>query len=154
MRLAAGKGSAGTESRVVDVNHPPSPERHPGASSNRLYHGTDPSSLPVGIPPSSWLVLYKTYKWGSGIMNAVTAISVADARSDLAELLNRVAYGKERLVITRHGRELAAIVPVEDLKLATRLRRFVARKDVARALAGLDTGQAASWDQLKSELGL
>jgi prevent-host-death family protein len=87
-------------------------------------------------------------------MNAVTAISVADARSDLAELLNRVAYGKERLVITRHGRELAAIVPVEDLKLTARLRRFVARKDVARALAGLDTGQAASWDQLRAELGL
>jgi prevent-host-death family protein len=87
-------------------------------------------------------------------MTAVTAISVADARSDLAELLNRVAYGKERLVITRHGRELAAIVPVEDLKLTTRLRRFVARKDVARALAELDAGNAASWQQLRSELGL
>ena len=85
-------------------------------------------------------------------MSAATAVSVADARSDLAELLNRVAYGRERLVITRHGRELAAIVPVEDLKLITRLRRFAARKDVARALAGLDAGQAASWEQLRSEL--
>ena len=84
----------------------------------------------------------------------VTAVSVADARSDLAELLNRVAYGKERLVITRHGRQLAAIVPVEDLELTARLRRFVARKDVARALAALDAGKASSWDQLKAELGL
>lgn len=87
-------------------------------------------------------------------MAAVTAVSVADARSDLAELLNRVAYGKERLVITRHGRELAAIVPMEDLHLANRLRRFVARKDVARALAELDAGKAASWDELRQELGL
>lgn len=85
---------------------------------------------------------------------AVTAISVADARSDLAELLNRVAYGKERLVITRHGREVAAIVPVEDLKLVNRLRRFVARKDVASALAQLDEGRTASWEQLKKELAL
>ena len=84
----------------------------------------------------------------------VTAVSVADARNELAELLNRVAYGKERLVITRHGRELAALVPVEDLKLTNRLRRFVARKDVARALADLDAGNAASWEQLRSELGL
>jgi prevent-host-death family protein len=87
-------------------------------------------------------------------MTAVSAITVADARSGLAELLNRVAYGKERLVITRHGREIAAIVPVEDLQLANRLRRFVARKDVARALADLDAGKSASWDRLRQELGL
>ena len=48
-------------------------------------------------------------------MTTVSAVTVADARSGLAELLNRVAYGKERLVITRHGREIAALVPVEDL---------------------------------------
>ena len=87
-------------------------------------------------------------------MSEVTAVSVSDARSDLAELLNRVAYGKERIVITRHGRELAAIVPIEDLQLANRLRRFVARKDVARALAELDAGKAPSWEQLRQELGL
>jgi prevent-host-death family protein len=87
-------------------------------------------------------------------MTAATAVSVADARSDLADLLNRVAYGKERLVITRHGRELAALVPVEDLKLANRLRRFVARKDVSRALAELDAGKTSSWEQLREELGL
>jgi prevent-host-death family protein len=87
-------------------------------------------------------------------MTGVTAVSVADARNDLAELLNRVAYGKERLVITRHGRELAAIVPMEDLHLAGRLRRFVARKDVARALAELDAGKASSWEKLREELGL
>ena len=63
-------------------------------------------------------------------------------------------YGSERLVITRHGRELAAIVPMEDLHLANRLRRFVARKDVARALAELDAGKAPSWDELRQELGL
>ena len=87
-------------------------------------------------------------------MTAPTAVSVADARSDLADLLNRVAYGKERLVITRHGRELAALVPIEDLQLVDRLRRFVARKDVARALAELDAGKAPSWEQLREELGL
>jgi prevent-host-death family protein len=87
-------------------------------------------------------------------MTAATAVSVADARSDLADLLNRVAYGKERLVITRHGRELAALVPIEDLQLVDRLRRFVARKDVSRALAELDAGRAPSWQQLREELGL
>lgn len=87
-------------------------------------------------------------------MSAVSAVTVADARSGLAELLNRVAYGKERLVITRHGREIAAIVPVEDLQLVNRLRKFVARKDVARALAELDAGKSTSWATLREELGL
>ena len=87
-------------------------------------------------------------------MDTILEVSVADARNDLAELLNRVAYGKQRLVITRHGRELAAVVPVDDLKLMTRLRRFVARKDVARALAALDAGQTSSWEQLRKELAL
>lgn len=87
-------------------------------------------------------------------MSAVSAVTVADARSGLAELLNRVAYGKERLVITRHGREVAALVPIEDLQLANRLRKFVARKDVARALADLDAGKSSSWATLREELGL
>ena len=87
-------------------------------------------------------------------MTTVSAVTVADARGGLAELLNRVAYGKERLVITRHGREIAALVPVEDLHLANRLRRFVARKDVARALEEVDAGKSASWEKLRSELGL
>jgi prevent-host-death family protein len=87
-------------------------------------------------------------------MTMVQAVSVADARNGLAEILNRVAYGKERVVITRHGKQLAAIVPVEDMELAGRLRRFVARKDVDRALRELDAGRARSWEQLRQELGL
>lgn len=88
------------------------------------------------------------------MVDTILEVSVADARSDLAELLNRVAYGRQRLVITRHGRELAAVVPVDDLKLMTRLRRFVARKDVARALAALDAGKTSTWDELRKELAL
>jgi prevent-host-death family protein len=87
-------------------------------------------------------------------MSPVTEVTVADARSGLAELLNRVAYGGERLVITRHGREIAALVPVDDLRLVDRLRRFVTRKDVARALEELDSGRSAPWARLRDELGL
>lgn len=81
-------------------------------------------------------------------------ISTADARRELAEILNRVAYGKERMVVTRHGKEVAAIVPVEDLDLLDRVRRFVARRDIAEALEQLEGGDAKSWGELKEELGL
>ncbi|HIE62804.1 MAG TPA: type II toxin-antitoxin system Phd/YefM family antitoxin, partial [Microbacterium sp.] len=30
-------------------------------------------------------------------------VTAAEARKNMAELLNRAAYGKERFVVTRHG---------------------------------------------------
>jgi len=87
-------------------------------------------------------------------MAVAAAVTVADARSGLADILNRVAYGGERLIVTRHGKELAAIVPMEDLRALERLRRFVARKDVDRAFRELDEGRARPWFQLRRELGL
>jgi prevent-host-death family protein len=81
-------------------------------------------------------------------------ISSAEARKHLADLLNRAAYGKERFVVTRHGKELVAIVPAEDLKLLERLRQFASRKEIDAALHELDEADSVSWESLKSELGL
>ncbi len=44
-------------------------------------------------------------------------ISAADARKKFANIINRVAYGKEAFVLTRRGEALAAIISMEDLKL-------------------------------------
>lgn len=43
-------------------------------------------------------------------------VPVTKARADLADLVNRVAYGGERIALTRHGRTIAAIVSAEDLR--------------------------------------
>lgn len=48
-------------------------------------------------------------------------VPVTEARKDLAELVNRVAYQGERVVLTRHGKAMAAIVSAEDLELLERL---------------------------------
>ena len=42
-------------------------------------------------------------------------IGVTDARNQLGELVNRVAYSDERIVLTRHGRAVAALVPIAVL---------------------------------------
>ena len=47
----------------------------------------------------------------------MSKIAVIDARKDLAEILNRAAYGKERVVLTRRGKDVAAIVPMDDLAI-------------------------------------
>ena len=43
-------------------------------------------------------------------------IPVTQARDELADLINRVAYGHERIVLTRHSRPVACLVPAEDLE--------------------------------------
>lgn len=45
-----------------------------------------------------------------------TIVTAAEARDQLAELINRAAYGKERVVVSRRGKPVAAIVPLEDLE--------------------------------------
>lgn len=55
-----------------------------------------------------WYVLYVLY------MTYGTPLTVTDARAQLADLVNRVAYGGERFTLTRHGRAMAVLVPVSD----------------------------------------
>jgi prevent-host-death family protein len=43
-------------------------------------------------------------------------IPVTQARDELAELINRVAYGHERIILTRHSKPVACLVPPEDLQ--------------------------------------
>jgi len=42
-------------------------------------------------------------------------VSVAQAKLHFADLLGRVAYGKERVTITRRGRPMAILVPPEEV---------------------------------------
>jgi prevent-host-death family protein len=47
-------------------------------------------------------------------------VPVTQARAELAELVSQVGYRGERIVLTRHGRALAALVPMEDLEALER----------------------------------
>jgi prevent-host-death family protein len=40
-------------------------------------------------------------------------VNVANAKKHLSELLGRVAYGKEQIIITKRGKPLARLVPAE-----------------------------------------
>jgi prevent-host-death family protein len=46
-------------------------------------------------------------------------MSVTDARPNFGKLLDRVERG-ERIVITRYGKLLVAVIPVSDLQLLKR----------------------------------
>lgn len=43
-------------------------------------------------------------------------ITVSAVRERIGEVVSHVALRRERIVLTRHGREIGAIVPMEDLE--------------------------------------
>jgi prevent-host-death family protein len=46
----------------------------------------------------------------------MTSISIAEAREKFSEIVNRVGFARERIVLTRRGKALAAIIPIEHLE--------------------------------------
>jgi prevent-host-death family protein len=79
-------------------------------------------------------------------------ISTADARKKFANIINRVAFGKESFILTRRGEALAALVSVEDLKL---LQEMEERKDIEDAWQARESREeTVSWEELKKELDL
>ena len=82
----------------------------------------------------------------------MTEISTAEARSEFADLINRASFGKERFILTRRGKKLAAIIPVEDFELLVELED---RMDVDAAKAALaESDERVSYQDLRRELGL
>lgn len=54
-------------------------------------------------------------------------VSTSAARNQFGDLLNRVAYGREHIVLTRRGKELVAIIPAEELRW---MEEFENRRDL------------------------
>lgn len=82
------------------------------------------------------------------------SMSTVEAREQFSDVVNRAAYGKERVLLTRRGKELAAVVPIEDVR---RLQKLEDERDLAiarAALAEADEKGTISLEQLKAELGL
>ncbi len=81
----------------------------------------------------------------------MTRINVMDARRTFSKTVNRVAFGRERIVLERRGEDVAAIVPVEDLVL---LEEMEDRMDVEAAREALKERDSVSLEELKTKLGL
>ena len=61
----------------------------------------------------------------------MTMIPFSDARSCLTDVVNEVAYAGKRVILTRKGKMLAAIVSLEDLEFLEAMKN---RKDAQGGL--------------------
>jgi prevent-host-death family protein len=68
----------------------------------------------------------------------MTRLNVSKARDEFPDVVNRAAYGKERTIVSRRGKDLAAVIPMDDLRLLERLaREEMDRIDLEEARAAL-----------------
>ena len=82
------------------------------------------------------------------------AIDTSIARDSMSDTINRVSYGKERIVIKRHGKELAALVPIEDLRLLEELEDRMDLEEARIALAEAEADGTILWEKVKEDLGI
>jgi prevent-host-death family protein len=81
-------------------------------------------------------------------------VNSTDARENLADILNRVAYAKNRVRITRRGKEVAAVVPIEDLELIERLEDEFDIREAEKALREAKKKGTIPLQKVREELGL
>ncbi len=84
----------------------------------------------------------------------MSTLSTVKARENFSDLVNRSAYGKERVVLTRRGKGVAAVVPIEDLNLLEAIEDRLDLEDIEKALADPENKRAIPWDKVKKDLGL
>ncbi len=81
-------------------------------------------------------------------------LSTAAARDQFSDVINRAAYGKERVILTRRGKEFVAVVPIEDIELLREVEDYYEAKAAAEALEDLRIHGTIPWEQVKAELDL
>lgn len=84
----------------------------------------------------------------------MTRINASEVREDFAEILNRVAYRGERIVVHRRGKDVVALVPVDDVALLQALEDRIDLDEARKAHSEAKTKGTVRWEALKTELGL
>ena len=84
----------------------------------------------------------------------MTRLSTSQIRKELSVVINRVSFGHERIILHRHGKDVAALISIEDLEL---LEKILDHLDVADAIVAIEEAESEetiTLDELGKELGI
>ena len=82
----------------------------------------------------------------------MTTLNITEIRDHLSEAISRVAYKGERILVRRSGKDVVAIVSVEDLAA---LEAMEDEHDIQAARAALaESDERIPYEQVCRELGL
>jgi prevent-host-death family protein len=82
--------------------------------------------------------------------------SCAEAREHFEDLLDRAVKRKERVLLTRRGKPVAALVPIGDVEFLEAIENLLEAEEYRRAKKEFEhSGEAAiPWERIKAELGI
>jgi len=52
------------------------------------------------------------------------SVGIAEVKRNISTLINRVAFGRERIILTSRGKPKAALISIEDLRKLERLEKM------------------------------
>ena len=78
----------------------------------------------------------------------MSTITAKEARRTFTDLLARAAYGKERVTVTRNGKPVAVLVPVEDAEALEALEERIDLEDVRKRAKE----KTIPWEEAKRRL--
>ena len=78
-------------------------------------------------------------------------LQASEIRGNMSEAINRVAYGRERLILRRRNKNAAALISMDDLALLEELEN---RADILSARKALKEPKTITWEKAKKSLGL
>lgn len=85
------------------------------------------------------------------------ALSISDARTQLAAIIDRARADHQPVYVARRGRRIAAVIDADDLDRILELAEDMAdirAAEQARAEMKATGAMAIPWDEVKADLGL
>jgi prevent-host-death family protein len=86
-------------------------------------------------------------------------IPVSEFKNEISESVNRVIYAGERVMLQRHGKDVAALISIKELKVLEELERMedeIDTKEALHALKEIKSGKdkVVPWNEVKKDFGL
>jgi len=81
-----------------------------------------------------------------------TTITTIEAKEEFSELISRVSHNKERIILTRRDKEIAALICMEDFALLQTVQDKSDLNDAVESLREMRHHGAITLEQLKEEI--
>ncbi len=78
-------------------------------------------------------------------------LAMGDIKTKLPELVNRVAFTKVRAILTKHDKDLVALVPIEDLNALREIEDIVDLQEIAAIKKEIAAKGLTSWEDIKKD---